>query len=315
MSQPNLSHLSVFTAVARFLSFQRAGTETGMSTSAVSHAIRGLEERLGVSLFHRTTRSVALTEAGRRLYERVQPALRDVGDAMEEMNNFRVTPAGTLRINSSRSAASLLIAPLIRRFLSAYPDIHLELVDDDGFTDVVASGFDAGVRLEESIHEDMVAVRLGPPQRFAVVGTPDYFNQYGIPKHPNDLFQHRCIRFRFPSGRIFCWEFEKDSTSFDLDVKGQLTLSDQQLMLGSVLDGIGLGYIFEGLAIDDIRAGRLVRCLEDWCPAFPGFMLYYPRQRRMPSALRAFIDMAKAGENGLLQAKSGPTNREYLGAK
>ncbi|WP_213773756.1 LysR family transcriptional regulator [Bradyrhizobium sp. dw_78] len=298
MSHPSLSHLSAFAAVARSLSFQRAGAETGMSTSAVSYAIRGLEERLGVSLFHRTTRSVALTEAGRRLFERLQPALRDVGDAVEEMNNFRTTPTGTLRINSSRSAASLLIAPLIKRFLSTYPDIHLELVDDDGFTDVVAAGFDAGVRLEESIHEDMVAVRLGPPQRFAVIGAPEYFSRYGIPKHPNDLHQHRCIRYRFPSGRIFCWEFEKDSVSADIDVKGQLTLSDQRLMLGSVLDGIGLGYIFEGLVIDEIEAGRLVRCLEDWCPSFPGFMLYYPRQRRMPSALRAFIDLAKIEDNG-----------------
>ncbi len=176
------------------------------------------------------------------------------------MNNFRVTPAGTLRINSSRSAASLLIAPLIRRFLSAYPDIHLELVDDDGFTDVVASGFDAGVRLEESIHEDMVAVRLGPPQRFAVVGTPDYFSQHGIPKHLQRSFSASLHSLPFPKREdFFAGSSKKTSTSFDLDVKGQLTLSDQQLMLGSVLDGIGLGYIFEGLAIDEIKAGRLVR--------------------------------------------------------
>ncbi len=293
MSYPSLPQLTAFLAVARLASFQRAGSEIGLSTSAVSYAIRGLEEGLGVSLFHRTTRSVALTEAGQRLCERLQPALRDVTDAFDEMNNFRSTPSGTLRINTSRSAASILIAPMMKRFLAAYPDIHLDVVDEDGFTDIVAGGFDAGVRLSESIPEDMVGVRLGPPQRFVVIGAPDYFERFPKPVHPSELSQHQCVRFRFSSGRIFRWEFEKQGETIELDVKGQVTLGDQRLVFEAVLNGAGLGYVFEGLVQSEIADGRVIRVLDDWCAPFPGFMLYYPRQRRMPSALRAFIDMAR----------------------
>ena len=293
MPQPNLSHLAVFAAVARHCSFQRAAAEAGMSTSAVSHAIRGLEERLGVSLFNRTTRSVALTEAGQRLVERLQPALRDVGDALEEMNNFRATPAGTLRINSSHIAAQMLVAPLLPRFLEAYPEIHLEIVLDDGFVDIVAGGFDAGIRFDEAVPEDMVAVRFGGAQRFAVVGAPQYFAHRPMPRHPHDLAAHACIRHRFPSGRIFKWEFEKGRDRLDLDVTGPATLGDLALGLSAALDGVGLAFVFEAMAADAIADGRLLRALDDWCPPYPGFMLYYPRQRRMPSALRAFIDMVR----------------------
>ncbi|MDB5655664.1 MAG: transcriptional regulator, LysR family [Tardiphaga sp.] len=294
MPQPSFSQLSAFLGVARLASFQRAGKEIGLSTSAVSYAIRGLEEGLGVSLFHRTTRSVALTEAGQRLFERLQPALRDVTDAFDEMNNFRNTPSGTLRINTSRPAASILIAPLMKRFLAAYPAINLDVVDEDGFTDIVAGGFDAGVRLSESIPEDMVAVRLGPPQRFVVIGAPDYFQRFPTPVHPSELELHQCVRFRFSSGRIFRWEFEKEGEVIELDVQGQATLGDQRLVCEAVLNGVGLGYVFEGLVHSEIEDGRVIRVLDDWCTPFPGFMLYYPRQRRMPSALRAFIDMARA---------------------
>jgi DNA-binding transcriptional LysR family regulator len=294
MPQPSFTQLSAFLGVARLASFQRAGKEVGLSTSAVSYAIRGLEETLGVSLFHRTTRSVALTEAGQRLFERLQPALRNVSDAFDEMNNFRNTPSGTLRINTSRPAASILIAPLMKRFLAAYPDIHLDIVDEDGFTDIVAGGFDAGVRLSEAIPEDMVAVRLGAPQRFVVIGAPDYFARFPVPLHPRELDQHPCIRFKFSSGRIFRWEFERDGEVIELDVQGPVTLGDQRLVLEAVLNGVGLGYVFEGLAQSEIDNGRVIRVLDDWCTPFPGFMLYYPRQRRMPSALRAFIDMARS---------------------
>jgi DNA-binding transcriptional LysR family regulator len=291
MSQPNLSHLSVFAAVARHASFQRAGLEAGMSTSAVSHAIRGLEERLGVSLFNRTTRSVALTEAGQRLLERLQPALRDVGDALEEMNSFRATPAGTLRLNTSRIAAHMLLAPLLAPFLAAYPEIRLEIVEDDGLVDVVGGGFDAGIRFDEDVPEDMVGVRLGGMQRYAVVGSPDYFARRPPPAHPLDLAGHACIRHRFPSGRIFKWEFERDGERFDLEPAGPVTLDIMGLGLRAALDGIGLAFIFELYVAEAIADGRLVRVLDDWCPTYPGFMLYYPRQRRMPSALRAFIDL------------------------
>ncbi len=293
MQPPTLAHLAVFTAIAKHSSFQKAAVETGISTSAASHAIRGLEERLGVSLFNRTTRSVGLTDAGQRLLERLQPALRDVGDAIEEMNNFRTTPTGTLRINTSRVAAQLLIAPLLPRFLATYPEIHVEVVEEDGLVDIVSAGFDAGIRFQESVPEDMVGVHLGSERRFAVVGSPSYFERRPIPKHPDDLIQHQCIRYRFASGRLFKWEFEKGDTRIDVDVRGRITLCNQNLMTRAALDGVGLGFVFEDLVLEHLGAGRLLRVLSDWCPSFPGFVLYYPRQRRMPSALRAFIDMAR----------------------
>ncbi len=292
--QPTLAHLTVFAAVARTTSFQRAGTETGMSTSAVSHAIRGLEERLGVSLFNRTTRSVALTEAGQRLLERLTPALRDVGDALEEMNSFRDTPTGTLRINASRVAAHLLLAPLIPQFLTAYPDIQLEIVNDDGLVDIVGRGFDAGIRFEEQVPEDMVAVHIGAPLRLVVVGTPDYFARHPAPTHPDDLLEHDCIRYRFASGRLYRWEFEKGNAKIEMAVKGRVALGDQDLMVRVALSGHCLAFVFEEVAQEALADGRLVRVLDDWCPRFPGFTLYYPRQRRVSAALRAFIDMAKA---------------------
>ncbi len=293
MLQPNFSHLAIFAAIARLGSFQRAAAEMGISTSAVSHAIRGLEERLGVGLFHRTTRSVALTEAGQRLLERLEPALRDVADALEEMNNFRTTPTGTLRINAPRIAAYLVVAPLIARFLTAYPDIQLEIVSEDALVDVVAAGFDAGIRFEETVPEDMVGVRIGEPQRVAVVGSPDYLRRYGIPGHPADLNRHHCIRYRFPSGRLYRWEFERDGVRFDMDVGGRLTLGDYNMSIHAALDGVGLAFLHEEFARGAIVQGKLISVLEDWCPNFPGFMLYYPRQRQMSSALRAFIELAR----------------------
>lgn len=294
MQQPNLSHLVVFAAIARHSSFQKAAAEVGMSTSAVSHAIHGLEERLGVSLFNRTTRSVALTDAGQRLLERLQPALRDVGDALEEMNHFRATPAGTIRINTSRAASRLLVSPLIPRLVETYPDIRLEIVDEDGLVDIVGAGFDAGIRFEEKVPEDMVGVRIGPKLRWAVVGAPGYFARRGIPHLPPDLLRHECIRHRFPSGRMLKWKFENGDATFEIDVNGPITLADQGLTAQAALDGAGIALVFEEFVRSPIADGRLVRVLSDWCPSFPGFTLYYPRQRRMSSALRAFIDMAKA---------------------
>ncbi len=264
-----------------------------MSTSAVSHAIRGLEERLGVSLFNRTTRSVALTEAGQRLLERLQPALQDVGDALEEMNDFRVTPTGTVRINTPRAAARLLVSPLIPRFLATYPGIQLEVVDEDGLVDVVGAGFDAGIRFEQNVPEDMVGVRIKSSLRWAVVGAPGYFERSPVPDRPPDLLQHECIRHRFPSGRLLKWKFEKDDTKVEIDVKGRITLGDQSLTAQAALDGVGLAFVFEDLVRNAIEDGRLIRVLSDWCPSLPGVALYYPRQRRMSSALRAFIDIAR----------------------
>lgn len=298
MRPDNLSHLAAFAAVARHASFRKAGAELTLSTSAISYAIRGLEERLGVTLFHRTTRSVSLTEAGQRLLERLQPALADVGEALEEMNNFRAAPAGTLRINMPRVTAQLLLPPLLPRFLAAYPDIHFEVVDDDSLIDIVASGFDAGIRFLEAVPEDMIAVPIGGDQRGACVASPEYLEAHGIPMHPNDLFKHNCIRFRFASGRLYKWEFEQGSTKLELDVRGRVTFSDFRLSLEAAVAGIGLTLVLNDQVLDLVREGKLVRVLEDWCPPYPGFMLYYPRQRRVTSALRAFIDAIREDAAG-----------------
>ncbi|MGN6481265.1 LysR family transcriptional regulator [Luteibacter sp.] len=290
MRPDNLSHLAAFAAVARHASFRKAGAELTLSTSAISYAIRGLEERLGVTLFHRTTRSVSLTEAGQRLLERLQPALRDVGDALEEMNDFRAHPAGTLRLNMPRSAGQLLLPPLLPGFLATYPDIHFEAVDDDGLIDIVAGGYDAGIRFHEAVPEDMIAVPFGGMQKGACVASPDYLARRGVPLHPYDLMQHDCIRFRFSSGRLYKWEFEQGETKLELDVRGRCTFGDLCVSIDAALAGVGLTLVLDDQIDEYVREGKLVRVLEDWCPPYPGFMLYYPRQRRVTSALRAFIE-------------------------
>ncbi|NID16568.1 LysR family transcriptional regulator [Luteibacter yeojuensis] len=293
MRPDNLSHLAAFAAVARHASFRKAGAELTLTTSAISYAIRNLEERLGVVLFHRTTRSVSLTEAGQRLLERLAPALLDVGEALEEMNNFRAAPAGTLRVNMPRVTAQLLLPGLLPRFLARYPDIHFEAVDNDGLIDIVALGFDAGIRFLEQVPEDMIAVPMGGEQRGACVASPEYIAKHGMPTHPNDLFQHDCIRFRFPSGRLYKWEFEQGATKLELDVRGRVTFGDLRLALDAALAGIGFTLVLDEQVTALVAEGRLRRVLEDWCPPYPGFMLYYPRQRRVTSALRAFIEFIR----------------------
>lgn len=293
MATDNLTHLAAFAAVARNRSFRRAGAELALSTSAVSYAIRALEERLGVGLFHRTTRSVALTEAGQRLLDRLQPALGQVHDALEEMNHFRSAPAGLLRINATRAAVHTQLGPRLADFLRAHPDVRLEVAQDDGLVDIVARGFDAGVRLHEFVPEDMVAVPLGPPLRGLIVGAPAYLRRRPLPTHPQDLVQHECVRFRFASGHLYKWQFERDGQTLDIDVPGRLTLGDQHTVLQAVLDGMGLAYVLEDAARPFLDDGRLVAVLEDWSEPFAGWVLYYPRQRQMSSALRAFVDMLR----------------------
>lgn len=295
MATDNLTHLAAFAAVARHRSFRRAAAELALSTSAVSYAIRALEERLGVGLFHRTTRSVALTEAGQRLLERLQPALGQVHDALEEMNQFRATPSGLLRINCARAAVPTQLGPRLARFLQAHPDVRLELAENDGLVDIVAEGYDAGVRLHEFVPEDMVAVPLGPPLRGLIVASPAYLREHPAPVHPRDLMQHQCIRFRFASGHLYKWQFERDGERLEIDVPGRLTLSEQTTILRAVMDGLGLAYVLEDAARPCLDDGRLVTVLEDWAEPFPGFVLYYPRQRQMPSALRAFVDLLREG--------------------
>jgi DNA-binding transcriptional LysR family regulator len=285
--------LATFLAIARHRSFRAASVELGVSASALSHAMRNIEDRLGLRLFNRTTRSVALTEAGGRLFTRITPAFRDISDALDDLNTFRGKPAGTLRLNTARQAAHLVLLPLVTTFLRAYPDVKVELATDDALVDMVSAGFDAGIRFGETIAADMIAVPIGPRHRFAVVASPDYFKDRKKPVTPHDLSTLPCIRFRFTSGNYYRWEFERGGMDIAIEVDGPLTLNDQDLMLQAALDGVGLAYVFEAQATNLIKQKKLVRVLADWCPAYPGFFLYYPSRRQLPSALRAFIDFTR----------------------
>lgn len=280
-------------AVATHRSFRAAAAELGMSPSALSHAIASLEQRMGVRLFHRTTRSVALSEAGEQFLARVRPALRDISDAVESVNRFRDTPAGTLRINLSLGAARMVLTPLVLRFLGRYPEMHIDLVSDDRMVDIVAEGFDAGIRQIEAVPQDMIAIPCTRELCFAVVGSPAYFEGRTLPKTPGDLMSHTCIRARLPGGTPYRWEFEKHGERVNVEVAGPLTLNQWDLMVEAALQGVGLAYASEWTVADHIAAGRLVRVLDDWTPPFPGLALYYPGHRHVPAGLRAFVEVVK----------------------
>jgi len=291
MDRTPLNDLAAFAAVARHRSFRRAAAELGVSPSALSHSLRGLEERLGVRLVNRTTRSVAPTQAGQRLLARLEPALQDIAGALEAINEDRARPAGTLRLTVSRMGASAVLVPALPRFHAAYPDVHLEICVDDGFADIVADGFDAGIRFGESLQNDMIAVPVSGPARMTVVGSPDYFARRPPPRTPDDLKDHTCIRFRLPTSRnLYRWEFERDGKPLEVAVNGPLTLNDLETATRAAVDGIGLTYSEVEYVAPLVAAGRLVPVLEDWLPPFPGFFLYYPSRRQMPAALRALID-------------------------
>ena len=278
-----------FLAIARHRSFRRAAAELGVTPSALSHALRALEERVGLRLVNRTTRSVALTEVGERLQARLTPILLDLDAAFEELNVYRSAPVGTLRINAPRLAARLMLLPLVARFLEAYPAVNVEIVVDEAIVDVISAGFDAGVRYGELIAADMLTVPCGGKHRFAVVGSPSYLEAHPAPRTPHDLARHRCIRYRFTSGAFYRWEFQKRGAEVAVEVNGPLTVGDQDLMVEPALAGAGLAYVFEEQVAAHVEAGRLVRVLADWCPAYPGFFLYYPSRRQLPAALRAFV--------------------------
>jgi DNA-binding transcriptional LysR family regulator len=289
--EPN--DLATFLAIARHRSFRKAADEMGVTASALSHALRTLEERLGLRLFNRTTRSVALTEAGERLHARIAPAFRDIRDALDDLNTFRGTPAGTLRMNAARASAQIVLLPVVTRFLAAYPGMNVDIVTNNALVDMVSEGFDAGVRFGEVIAQDMIAVPLGPPQRSAYVASPDFFRRYPKPVAPGDLKDIPCIRFRFESGRYYAWEFERDGVELAVEVDGRLTLGEQDLAVQAALEGAGIAFAFEAQVSELIAQGRLVRVLEDWCPHYPGFYLYYPSRRQLPATLRAFLDFAR----------------------
>lgn len=285
----DIPDLALFVAVARRRSFARVAAERGLSRSAVSHAMRALEARLGVRLLNRTTRSVTPTEIGAALLLSLEPAIGAVADALETVNAYRETPMGTLRLNMPRGAAQPMAA-VIGPFLRANPAIRLEIVTDDGFVDIVRHGFDAGIRFGESLARDMIAVPLGRPQRFAVVASPDYLSRHTVPKTPDDLSDHDCIGRRFPTGALYAWEFEKDGRSLNVAVDGHTVFDDNSLILAAAREGLGLAQVFEHEVVDDLKSGVLARVLEDWCPTFPGYHLYYPGGRQTPGPLRALID-------------------------
>lgn len=297
MDRPSLVDLQAFATVARLRSFRRAAGELHVSPSALSHTLRSLETRLGVRLLNRTTRSVSPTEAGQRLLARLAPTLQELDDALDEINSFRDSPVGTLRLNVPRAAAEYVLAPLASRFLREYPGMRLEIVTDDNLIDIVAGGFDAGVRFGERLAQDMIAVPFGPAQRFVVVASPAYLAAHGRPATPQQLSAHRCIRIRFPNGSIYRWEFSRGDEKIEVEVEGPLDVGEMPLMVRAAEDGIGLAYVYEQSAALALAAGRLVTVLDDWRPPEPGFFLYYPSRRLVPAGLRAFIDLLQRPEN------------------
>lgn len=294
MKTPSAADLSIFLCVASHLNFSRAAVELGVTPSALSHSVRTLENRLGVRLFNRTTRSVGLTEAGDRLHARLKPAFRDIDDALEDLNNYRDKPSGSLRITAGRQAAELVLLPLASRFLAAYPDVTLEIVADDGLVDVVAGGFDAGVRFGARLEADMVSLPIGSYLRSVVVGSPAFFSRHAIPQKPEDLHGLPCIRHRFPSGALYRWEFERGGIAEEIEVDGPLTLGDVSLMVGPALQGVGIAYLFEDMVKAQVADGSLIQVLGDWCPYYPGLHLYYPSRRHVPATLKAFIEFVRA---------------------
>lgn len=298
MKNPSTADLSIFLCIAQHLNFSRAAVDLGLTPSALSHSLRALENRLGVRLFNRTTRSVALTEAGERLHARLKPAFRDIEDALEDLNHFRDKPSGNLRITSGRQACELVLLPIASEFLKIYPDIRLEVVESDALLDIVAAGFDAGVRFGNRLEADMVSLPIGPNLRSVVVGSPAFFQQHLAPQKPEDLHTLPCIRHRFPSGSMYRWEFERGGIEQEIEVNGPLTLGDVSLMIGPALQGLGLAYVFEDMAREYLASGRLVQVLADWCPYYPGLHLYYPSRRHVPAPLKAFIDFARNAREG-----------------
>jgi DNA-binding transcriptional LysR family regulator len=305
MQRGNLADLTAFVAVADRLSFRAAASQLGVTPSALSHSMRQLEERLGLRLLHRTTRSVSLTDAGSRLVERLRPAIDQIGDALEDLNQERSRPFGRLRIYAIHMAAAAVIAPVWRRFLSTYPEVHLELQIGEVPLDIVAKGFDAGIGPRDRIAADMIAVRVMGPMKVAVVGAPSYFANRNRPRTPDDLARHVCVQYRRGTdGTVFDWPFERNGQSRKIPVDGRLMVSDVDLSLRAAVDGLGITYTIEAMAEPFLRSGQLVRVLEDWSPAFGGLFLYYPGHRQVPAALRAFIDMIKAAPSAVQSGSS-----------
>jgi DNA-binding transcriptional LysR family regulator len=292
MHKSGMVELDAVVAVSRRGSFRAAAVDLEMSPTALSHAVKGLEARLGVRLFNRTTRSVSLSQAGEQFIARIAPALSEIRSAMQGVNSLRDKPAGTLRINASVGAARQVVASIVLEYLRTYPDMRVDLVTEGRMIDIVAAGFDAGIRTRDVVPRDMIAVPFGANQRFVVVGSPTYFAEHPPPRSPGDLVRHRCIRARWPSGGLYRWEFAQRTETLAIDVPGVLTLDEPMLMREAALAGAGLAYLREVWIAEDVAAGRLVKVLNRWMPSSPELCLYYSG-RIVPASLRAFIEIVR----------------------
>ncbi|MGL5241944.1 MAG: LysR family transcriptional regulator [Kluyvera ascorbata] len=291
MHRSGLTELEIVLAVTRQQSFRAAARELGMSATAVSNAVAGLESRLNVRLFNRTTRSVALTEQGQRYVARIAPALAEIQRAAEEIAAEPGNPTGTLRINAPRECVSLLFQ-LFDTYLQRYPQMRLDITTESRLIDIVSEGFDAGIRLAESVPQDMIAVALTPDARMLIVGSPDYFKRHGTPVSPDDLQQHQSIGMRMSHGGVYHWELERHQQKFTVNIPARITVSEMQAIHRAALAGLGLAFISEWFIQDELRSGKLISVLDEWCPTFGGLRLYYPGHRHVLPALRAFVELA-----------------------
>ena len=295
MDRGDLADLTAFVAVADRLSFRAAASQLGVTPSALSHSMRQLEERLGVRLLHRTTRSVSLTDAGRRLLDRLRPAIDQIAGALEDLNEERQRPMGRLRIYAVHVAGAAVVAPIWKRFLATYPEVHLELAVGEAPIDIVAKGFDAGIGPRDRMPADMIAVRVMEPMKIAVVGAPTYFAKRLPPRTPDELAGHSCVQYRVAAeGDVLVWPLERNRKSQRISVAGRVMVNDADLAVRAAVDGLGIAYTLEALAEPFLDSGQLVRVLEDWSPSFEGLYLYYPGHRQVPATLRALIDMIRA---------------------
>jgi DNA-binding transcriptional LysR family regulator len=294
MDRGDLGNLTAFVAVADQRSFRAAASQLGVTPSALSHSMRLLEERLGVRLLHRTTRSVSVTYAGLRLLDRLRPAISQISDALEDLNQERQRPLGRLRIYAVNLAGAAVVAPIWGRFLSTYPEVHLEVAIGEAPIDIVAKGFDAGIGPRDRVPADMIAVRVMEPMRVAVVGAPAYFARRRRPRAPEDLARHSCVQYRRAGdGTVFEWPFERNRKTQRISGDGRVMVNDPELAVRAAVDGLGITYTIEALAEPFLRSGQLVRVLEDWSPSIEGLFLYYSGHRQVPATLRALIDMIR----------------------
>jgi DNA-binding transcriptional LysR family regulator len=294
MDRGDLGNLTAFVAVADQRSFRAAASQLGVTPSALSHSMRLLEERLGVRLLHRTTRSVSVTYAGLRLLDRLRPAISQISDALEDLNQERQRPLGRLRIYAVNLAGAAVVAPIWGRFLSTYPEVHLEIAIGEAPVDIVAKGFDAGIGPRDRVPADMIAVRVMGPMRVAVVGAPAYFARRRRPRTPEDLARHSCVQYRRAGdGTVFEWPFERNRKTQRISGDGRVMVNDPELAVRAAVDGLGITYTIEALAEPFLRSGQLVRVLEDWSPSIEGLFLYYSGHRQVPATLRALIDMIR----------------------